>query len=361
MAARARRWRRVATAVLAATVLSAVGVVSGAAPVSAELRLPAAPSWVTNTAKNLRVRALARLGNTMYVGGEFTQIMPMPGGPVVAQPYLFAVDATTGAWRSAFAPAITAPAGTELDPSGVLALETDPSTGSVFVGGKFNTVNGQAVTGFAVLDAATGAFKSGVVQKPATRSGNALAVVDALHRVGTKLYVGGQFEKLGGRRPGSGRPTRAGLGRVRHRRVDRFGAGRRGAGLRRRPRRPREDLPRRQVHRGGSRERRRGQRSSWPSTPVPPTRCSRGSRSPTGATSPAGCSASMPSTVASTRASRAEAASSTSTAAPSAPRSCCSTSSAPPATSRPSTSSATRSSSAATTTTSAIRSSPRPS
>ena len=197
MAARARRWRRAATATLAATVLSAVGVVSEASPVSAELRLPAAPTWATNTAKNLRVRALARLGNTMYVGGEFTQIMPMPGGPVVAQPYLFAVDATTGAWRSAFAPAITAPTGTELDPSGVLSLETDPATGSVFVGGKFNTVNGQAVTGFAVLDATTGAFKSGVVQKPATRSGNALAVVDALHRVGTKLYVGGQFEKLG--------------------------------------------------------------------------------------------------------------------------------------------------------------------
>ena len=198
MTARGRRWRRVATAVLAATLLSAVGVVSGPALVSAELRLPAAPTWVTNTAKNLRVRALARLGNTMYVGGEFTQIMPMPGGPVVAQPYLFAIDATTGAWRPAFAPAITAPAGTELAPSGVLALETDPATGSVFVGGKFNTVNGQAVTGFAVLDATTGAFKSGVVQKPATRAGNALASVDALHRVGTKLYVGGQFEKLGG-------------------------------------------------------------------------------------------------------------------------------------------------------------------
>ena len=50
-----------ATAVLAATVLSAVGVASGVAPVSAELRLPAAPTWVTNTAKNLRVWALARV------------------------------------------------------------------------------------------------------------------------------------------------------------------------------------------------------------------------------------------------------------------------------------------------------------
>ena len=272
MTARARRWRRVATAVVAATLLSAVGVVSGSAPVSAELRLPAAPTWVTNTAKNLRVRALARLGNTMYVGGEFTQIMPMPGGPVVAQPYLFAVDATTGAWRSAFAPAITAPAGTELDPSGVLALETDPATGSVFVGGKFNTVNGQAVTGFAVLDATTGAFKSGVVQKPATRVGQRAGsrgrAPPRRHQAVRRRAV----REAGWPRPGTGRPTRAGLGRVRHRRVDRFGAGRRGAGLRRRPRHPREDLPRRQVHGRGAGERRPSGRSSPPSTPVPPTR-----------------------------------------------------------------------------------------
>ncbi len=335
MAARARRWRA-ATAALAATVLSAVGVVSEASPVSAELRLPAAPSWATNTAKNLRVHALARLGNTMYVGGEFTQIMPMPGGPVVAQPYLFAVDATTGAWRSAFAPAITAPTGTELDPSGVLSLETDPATGSVFVGGKFNTVNGQAVTGFAVLDATTGAFKSGVVQKPATRSGNALAVVDALHRVGTKLYVGGQFEKLGAvdrARLARLELASAGFG------IDGWTASVQGGEVLAFADDP--AVPGR-IYVGGkftsagpTNDPRGG--SSPPSTPVPPTRCSRGSRSPTGATSPAGCSASTPSTAASTRASRAGAASSTSTAAPSAPRSCCSTSSAPPATSRPST------------------------
>ena len=64
------------------------------------------------------------------------------------------------------------------------------------MGGRFTSVDNQPLTSFAVLDATTGALKAGVAQRSAT--GGSKAEVNAIYRVGTKLYVGGGFDHFGG-------------------------------------------------------------------------------------------------------------------------------------------------------------------
>jgi hypothetical protein len=164
-------------------------------------------SWITNNSRTLRVRAFAQLGDLLYVGGEFTAVGPAPNTPTIPQAYLFAINAVTGVLVHEFTPILEAPAGTATNPSGVLALEADPSTASVFVGGTFTSVNGEPVNGFAVLDAYTGALKPGVEQRSVMRSATQRGSVLAFRRVGTKLYVGGSFSRFG-------EDTRSNLARV---------------------------------------------------------------------------------------------------------------------------------------------------
>ena len=118
----------------------------------------------------VKVTSLAKIGNTLYVGGQFTQIAPerlptssVPAGSGIPRPYLFAADATTGNPIWSFAPVLD---------GAVYALEVDPSTNTLYVGGRFSTVNGQALSNFAILDGTTGALKDGVTQLPVTGGGS---------------------------------------------------------------------------------------------------------------------------------------------------------------------------------------------
>jgi hypothetical protein len=203
---RARRWRRWLAAVVAGSMCGGSLVVATAGHAQAADQ-SIALSWITNNSRTMRVRALTQLGGTLYVGGEFSAVAPARNTPTIAQGYLFAIDAVTGVLRPDFRPILVAPAGTETNPSGVLALEADPATGSLFVGGTFTSVNGQPVTGFAVLDPATGALKPGVEQRSAMRSATQRGSVLALRRAGSTLYVGGAFSLLGG-------ATRSNLARI---------------------------------------------------------------------------------------------------------------------------------------------------
>ena len=188
-------WRGVAAIVTGSLVAAAASVLVPQVA-RADVTMPVAPSWITTTGRTERVRAMTKLGNTVYVGGEFTAIAPAPSTPTIRQSYLFAVDATTGVYKPEFAPVITSLASDELDPNGVLALEVDPATNTLFVGGRFTSVDNQPLTTFAVLDATTGALKAGVAQPSVT--GGSKAEVNAIYRVGSKLYVGGGFDHVNG-------------------------------------------------------------------------------------------------------------------------------------------------------------------
>ena len=147
------------------------------------------PVWIprdaANTADLLRAdnHALAKIGNVVYVGGDFTELAPALGAPAVEQGYLAAFNATTGVPIPAFAP--------RLDGK-VYALAASDDGTTLYVGGSFTTVNGQLIGGFATLDASTGALKAGVTQRSTDGE------VHAIYKDGSALYVGGQFQKFGG-------------------------------------------------------------------------------------------------------------------------------------------------------------------
>ena len=190
--------RKLIAGVVAWSAVAALAVVASAAPAGAAPSRSPIRFWGPNVSYTgdagaaKKTHAMEKLGNVLYVGGNFDTIAPEPattnnnGVAGVAQPHLYAVDATTGAYLPQFAPQLNGP---------VYALEVDPATGTLYVGGTFTTVNGQSLTGLAVLDTTTGALKG--TQRSLANTGGAPGAY-ALHLVGRQLYVGGQFTSIGG-------------------------------------------------------------------------------------------------------------------------------------------------------------------
>ena len=153
-----------------------------------------------NSNGTVKVDTLAKIGNTLYVGGQFTQLAPerlpnstVPAGSGIPRPYLFAADATTGLPIWSFNAVLDGP---------VFALAADAATNTLYVGGQFGNVNGQALSSFAILDATTGALKDGVTQLPVTGGGSHSVRTLLRHPLTNKLYIGGDFTLIGGHNRG---------------------------------------------------------------------------------------------------------------------------------------------------------------
>ena len=134
-----------------------------------------ATSW--NPDANSWVYALAVSGGTVYAGGSFSSV----GGQ--ARNYIAAVDAATGTATS-----WNPDASGSLD-AGVYALALSGST--IYAGGLFTAIGGQARSNIAALDAATGMATSW--------DPGADAVVRSLVVSGGTIYAGGDFANIGGR------------------------------------------------------------------------------------------------------------------------------------------------------------------
>jgi len=135
-----------------------------------------ATTWNPNS--NAGVFALSLFDSTVYVGGEFTSI----GGQY--RYYIAALDATTGnatSWNPGAGQG-------SLYGVGIYALAVSGST--LYAGGIFNTIGGEARRGVAALDAATG---NATAWNP-----NADLHVYALAVSGSTVYVGGDFTSIGG-------------------------------------------------------------------------------------------------------------------------------------------------------------------
>jgi len=131
-------------------------------------------SWKADT--DGIVRSLAAGGGELYVGGQYTTI----GG--VVQGKLASVSLTTGAVDQTFRPRLNA---------GVRAIQV--ASGAVYAGGGFTRVDGHAQTHLAELDATTG------VRVPAfTAATNGSVNALAMSPDGTKLAVAGSFTTLAG-------------------------------------------------------------------------------------------------------------------------------------------------------------------
>jgi len=140
------------------------------------------PSFNTPSALDGRVEAIAVEGDTVFVGGTFTQIQEPLGGEILDQPYLFAYSKSTGNIIRSFLP--------ELD-NVVQALETTGEGAGIFVGGVFGIVNGEPNNrGLVKLDD-NGVRVSGFVARPD-------ALVSTMVRLDDTLYIGGNFSSISG-------------------------------------------------------------------------------------------------------------------------------------------------------------------
>jgi hypothetical protein len=167
--------------------LLAAGVVSGSlvmlAPQSAfALGLTPDQTWSVKG----KVYSLAHLGGTVFAGGSFNRVTS-PTGQKRTALNLAAFDQQTGAWIPSFAPSVASTLG-KVKVS-ALAVSNDGTT--LYVGGQFDTVDGQSVSNFAAVDTTTGALDVSVDIR-------ASSAVDAILTGPNLTYLGGAFTKING-------------------------------------------------------------------------------------------------------------------------------------------------------------------
>ena len=137
-------------------------------------------SFLTPGALDGRVEAIAVEGDTVFVGGTFTQIQQPLDGEIINQAYLFAYSKSTGQIIRDFDPILN---------NSVLALQTTGEGTGIFVGGAFTSINGEANRkGLLKLDN-SGDRVSGFSARPNKR-------VFTMDRSGDTLYIGGNFDRI---------------------------------------------------------------------------------------------------------------------------------------------------------------------
>jgi hypothetical protein len=146
------------------------------------------PTWGTGPStvednKAGRVYALAEAGDKIFLGGEFTSIVPPGKNPATEIPrkYLAAFDRHTGQ------PVDWDPAPGDV----VLALVASPDGRTLYVSGRFASIAGGPAGRIAAFDVATGQRIRSFNPPPASAGVRAMA----LH--GDTLYIGGVFDRIG--------------------------------------------------------------------------------------------------------------------------------------------------------------------
>jgi len=164
---------------VALAAISVAGVLPAAADTAAPAVVSANPVDFTPQVQDGTVYALALVGQTVVVGGDFTMVADAGEHTYYRRAGLFAYDLNTGA-ISGFAPQLN---GT------VEALAAGPGA-TVYAAGRFTSVNGAAEAGVTQLDLTsgqrvagfTGSINDGDVRTLAYRSG--------------RLYLGGNFTRV---------------------------------------------------------------------------------------------------------------------------------------------------------------------
>ncbi|WP_433120116.1 hypothetical protein [Micromonospora sp. CA-246542] len=182
----------IALAVLAAVLSAPTASSAAVVPVPGTATLVSAnPTDLTPHARDGETRAFAQVGNTVFVGGSFTQLRQTATSAWVTQRYLFAYDRTTGAMSTSFLPVLDGAVNTLLAGPG----------GTLIVGGAFKNVNGVSRKNLVALNPSTGA----IIDSWVGRSDG--GTVRDLALSGNWLYVAGAFNWLNG-------TAHAGLGRL---------------------------------------------------------------------------------------------------------------------------------------------------
>jgi trimeric autotransporter adhesin len=151
-----------------------------AADVAAAWQFPV-PNWTTSNKEQGRVDDMVRVGNVVYIAGDFT-LAANHSGSTATRMYLAAEDATTGALLP-WSPTLNGRAY-------FLALSPDRST--LYVGGQFTMVNGQPHSHLVAFDVASGRVS------PVLPNMNVNGTVKAIAASGSDLYIGGAFTSVSG-------------------------------------------------------------------------------------------------------------------------------------------------------------------
>jgi hypothetical protein len=177
----------VAAATVTATLAAAQPAAATPTPAQRPLRswqVPA-PGWKLGDKELGRVDDIVRVGRTVYLGGNFTLVSDH-AGRLATRMHLAAVRAGTGALRKAFHPQIN---------GRVYALAASRGGRFLFVGGQFTAVGGHPRHNLAAFDLRTGRLST---RLPDMRVGGPVHAL-AVSRSG-RVYVGGSFGSIGGRR-----------------------------------------------------------------------------------------------------------------------------------------------------------------
>ncbi len=129
------------------------------------------------------VYSITKVGNTIVVGGKFTQVQNYNTSAVLTRNNVFAFDATTGKISTTFAP----------EPTNTVYKVQEAADGkSVYVAGRFTSAGGVSRPSRLIkVDVATGAVDPTFA--PPTISGD----IRDLEVVGNRLWVAGKFTHLG--------------------------------------------------------------------------------------------------------------------------------------------------------------------
>ena len=136
---------------------------------------------------SIQVQALAQVGSTMYVGGNFTGVKQGENGSETASRGLAAFDVNTGDWT-----------GQTFDFNNqVKALLVLPD-GRLLVAGDFTRVNGETHIGTVAIDPSTGKVDPSWDLSIRNAIGGGLVSVRALDYYNGYVYMGGVFTHLSG-------------------------------------------------------------------------------------------------------------------------------------------------------------------
>ena len=147
---------------------------------------------------DISVAAIAEIGDTMYIGGKFTQVETAADLQRYDQRFLAAFDRTTGVWIDTFRPTID---------GNVWDLKATDD-GRLIVAGQFTNVNGEPnTTGVAMIDPITGAVDPTWRATSELTGSTNWALARTLDIEGGLVYIGGNFTRITGT---NGVETRAG-------------------------------------------------------------------------------------------------------------------------------------------------------
>ncbi len=173
-----------AAALVASVMVGAGGATADTAPPSTSTPKTVAADALPTVQINGVVWAQVIVGNTVYVGGEFTKARPAgaaPGVSEVTRNNMLAYNLTTGVMTS-FNPNVNAAVR-------ALAVSTDGTR--VYAGGNFTSVGGVSRQRVAAFDAVSGSLISSWAP---TLNGN----VKAIGVSSSKVFVGGSFSSASG-------------------------------------------------------------------------------------------------------------------------------------------------------------------